>query len=1697
MSISQSQSSNVSNRFTIHSSKIPIVGIGASAGGLDALKVFFRRVPANTGMAFVLVPHLDPMHKSLMVEIIAHQTDMPVIQVDKRLKIQSNQIYIVEPNRNINIENNELISCEISKNSGLNLPINFFFRSLAMTRKEQAIGVILSGTMNDGAIGLRYIKEYGGLVIAQNPKTVQHKGMPQSAIDTGMVDLILSIEDIPDAIIKFIHHPCIDTNLAIENKDEFNQVLKIIRHSSNQDFRNYKRNTIIRRTERRMRFRQIERMADYVNILKEDPDEQSNLLKDLLIGVTGFFREEQVWNNVSTNILPALLFNMSDATPLRLWIPGCSTGQEVYTLAILIHEAFECSNKHFNAQIFASDIDVVAIETARKGIYPETIADSVPTYYLDKYFVKEGHEYRILKKIRESVVFAVQNLIGDPPFSNMNLISCRNLLIYLNPETQKKIIDLFYFSLKEKGYLILGNSETIGYQNNLFEIISKEFRIYRRIGQRIDRMQMPIMKYTDHSPKIKIDHKRKLSSNNISTFMQNQLLKRFSPAAVLVNRKFEILNLNGQTNLYIDLPQGDPIMDLANMVKEGLRLKLRSAMHKSAKNNETTTVMNARVKRDQHYYPVRFTVTPVKEKDMAETLFLITFEENQEQIPKTVAMTNIDVAEETLISQLETELTDVREELKNTVEELESYNEELRVSNEEMMSMNEELQSSNEELETSKEEMQSMNEELNTVNAELREKIQELEITNNDMANLMNSTDIATVFLDINMTIRRYTPSAKKLFSLITSDIGRPIGDLAIRFHDDGLKDDVSQVLQTLIPTSREVKTDNDHWFIRRILPFRTQDNRVDGLVLTFTDVTTLKQSEISLKQSESRLSAAVRISNVGIYEHNEPIGPELYCSEHWSDILGYKQEELPSYDIFFEWFMKQVHPDDISIFEKNYSDFIEGKTKHYESEIRMKKKTGEWIYVHSMSWAIARDKNNNATKVLGVTRDVTNYRQIESAIKENEQRFQAIFNTEILGIAISSHEKKWIEVNDVVCKMFGYSRQEFQDKTWLELTHPDDLDEELEQFNRMLSGIIKGYTIEKRFIRKDGSIVNTTLFVNSVRKPDSFLKYFVVLLADITERKQYETTLKQNERRLRQAQKMTRCGYWDWYVKNNQLVWSDDVYIIFDQDKTQFEVTVDNLEKAIHPEDFELYICERDKALEENRLIDIEHRIILPNGNIRYIHEIAEIIRDRKGDIVQVSGTVQDITERKIVEKQLIDSEKVLKITLDATTDGIWTWNFKTNEISFSPKFYTMLGYKPDEFPATYENWTNLIHPDDREKALKISKKYLKNKPDRYENEFRLKTKNNNYRWIRAKARVTERDEQNNAVFIVGNHEDITERNFMREKLELLTEAVDNSLAGFDIVNENQIIIYANKAYLSMWKYETIEDVIGTSLSNHCIDNSMPARIIEHVHKDGGGDFEFVAKARDGSTFDVYKRVSVITGIDGKKYYHGFSMDITERNTTAARLKEYAEEQKILVREIHHRVKNNLEVIISLIEMRAKAINDESLELIFNEIKERIWAIAYVHEDLYASENFLNINFESYLETLTHEICNLYTRSDIEIQTDFADIQLNIETAIPCGLVFIEMISNALKHAFPRDNSDRKNSRLSNIIQVGFFERQKTYTLFVNDNGKDFPDDIDWKNAKSMGLRLINILTNQLDGTLEIKTGKKTELKLSFPKKL
>ncbi|MEN9575236.1 MAG: hypothetical protein RL514_3091 [Verrucomicrobiota bacterium] len=868
------------------STGFPIVGIGASAGGLAAFEAFLAGMPAATepGMAFVLVQNLDPNHKSILSEIIRRYTHMQVFEVEDGMVVRPNCIYIIPPGHDLAILNGALQLLEPSEPRGQRLPIDFFFRSLAQEQRERAIGIVLSGTGSDGAQGVRAIKGEGGMVMAQNSAPTEFDGMPRSAVATGLVDYELPPAEMPAQLIAYAKHafgrpPRPGTVPAPKVESALKKIFILLRAQTSHDFSQYKPSTIHRRIERRMAVHQIEGIDGYVKYLQQTPAEVEALFRDMLIGVTNFFRDPEAFQVLEEQVIPALFAGKSPGDVIRVWTTGCSTGEEAYSIAILLVERIEAIKASFTVQLFATDIDSQAIATARAGRYPASIAADLSPERLARFFTAEadGGGYRIHKSIRDLLVFSEQDVIKDPPFSRLDLLSCRNLLIYLGAELQKKLIPLFHYALKPDGWLFLGTSEGVGDHDALFRVLNRKAKIFQRKAELPGQSRASFNRFA--SPSVVMDTTAQPTSlrspaksparegQTLREMTERTLLAQVIAAGALVNAHGDILYLHGRTGLFLEPSPGEAgINNILKMAREGLRRELTTTLHKAAATRETSASPGLRVKTNGHFTLVNLTIRPVTSGPGASTespLFLVILEELSEGrvasdpasvSPGQPADAGVDV--DARLVALRAELNAKEEFLQGTIEELESSTEELRSSSEEMQSVNEELQSTNEELETSKEELQSVNEELATVNTELQTKVFDLSRANNDMNNLLAGTGIGTVFVDFQLRILRFTPAAGIIINLIPSDVGRSVAHVVTNLVGyTSLVADVRAVLDTLAPKEVEVRSLAGRHYTLRIQPYRTLDNVIEGAVITFVDVTELVESRESLR----RLAVVVR----------------------------------------------------------------------------------------------------------------------------------------------------------------------------------------------------------------------------------------------------------------------------------------------------------------------------------------------------------------------------------------------------------------------------------------------------------------------------------------------------------------------------------------------------------------------------------------------------------------------------------------------------------------------------------------------------------------------------------------------------------------------------------------------------------------------------------------------------------------------
>ena len=835
-------------------SKFPIIAIGASAGGLDACTKLIDTLPDKTGMAFILIQHLDPNHESMMADLLAGHTSMLVEQASEGVTIAADHFYIIPPGRYLSVAGDTLHLSPPAERHGARLPFDFLLQSLAQDCPTRTIGVILSGTGADGSIGLKALHDAGGFTIAQDPKEAEYDGMPGSAIAAGAIDLTLPVGEIAAALADPAQRLPRHKKQGNVDTSCLPKIITLLRISTSHDFTLYKMGTLQRRIERRMGLTALDTMASYLEKLRSDPAEVDLLAKDLLINVTSFFRDPAVFDMLATKIVPEMVRDHPLDRPLRLWVCGCSTGEEAYSLAMLFREAIIASQRDIKLQVFASDVDADAIMTARDGVYPEAIAQQISAERLARFFVKEDHGYRVSPELRAAVVFTVQDVLADPPFSRLDMISCRNLLIYLGAEAQVKVIALFHFALREGGTLLLGNAETTGSNESRFKIMSKAERLYRHVGRSKPGDVGFQVGQGDASRLVtRTGHSQMAHQSKLADLVQKLVIDAHCPAAVLINRKQESLFSTGPTERYLRVAPGQPSHDILAMAPPGLRTKLRSAIQQALQAVGPIIVSGGRSEHGGQTIAFDIHVKPV-ESD-GETFLLVCFVDvplKQARASRTASPQNTE-----RVAELEHELETLRTELQGAIHNLEISGEEQRAVNEEALSVNEEFQSTNEELLTSKEELQSMNEELTALNSQLQETLDRQRITSNDLQNVLYSTDVATLFLDTKLNIRFFTPATTSLFNLIPGDVGRPLADLKSLSADGALTEDANTVLQKLDAIDREIETTNGIWFTRRILPYLADDGKVEGVVITFTNISERKLIKEALEEARQQADRA------------------------------------------------------------------------------------------------------------------------------------------------------------------------------------------------------------------------------------------------------------------------------------------------------------------------------------------------------------------------------------------------------------------------------------------------------------------------------------------------------------------------------------------------------------------------------------------------------------------------------------------------------------------------------------------------------------------------------------------------------------------------------------------------------------------------------------------------------------------------
>jgi two-component system, chemotaxis family, CheB/CheR fusion protein len=1260
-----------------------IVGIGASAGGLEALEQLFSHIPPNSGIAFVVIQHLDPSGHSSMPEILSRFTGMPIQVASDGLKVEPNSIYLIPPSKSMGIKNGLLYLREPAQPPGLRLPIDFFFRSLSSEKGPDAICIILSGTGTDGTLGLRAIKAEQGTVFVQDPESAKYDGMPRSAIDSGLADYVLKPDLIPEKLIKFLKLSAIngarsDTVLK-EAAEPLQRIFSILRTRTGHDFSRYKSATIRRRVERRMSVNQINDIAEYARFLKGSEDEMKALLKDLLISVTNFFRDPDAFEALKVQ-LKELLKRKAQNSELRVWVAGCATGEEAYSIVIIISECLDELKKRLQIQLYGTDIDTNALQIARAGKYPANIVANVTAKHLKHYFVKQGDAYSIKKEIRERVVFAPQDFIKDPPFSRMDLICCRNLLIYLESDVQTRLLPLLHYALNPGGILFLGTSETIGDARDLFVVLEKKWKIYQRreVVLAADRLRFPAS-FAPSSREPAVGPIRGVTESKIPELAEKIFLDDYAPTFAVIDEKYRLVYVRGRTGKYLEIASGQPSLNILEMAREGLRTDLGSAIYRATSEKKKIVHEGVRVKNSVGFQTINLTVAPLTEPGIPPGFLIIVFQDaeliNEESEAKPSAKGR------KRVTLLKEELRLTSENLQATIEALEAANEEMKSANEELQSNNEELQSTNEELDTSHEELQSLNEELNTLNSELQDKNELLNRANDDLNNFVNRTDIAIILLDDELKIRSFTPATSEILNIRKIDVGRPFAEITSRLAYDKMTDEAHEVLRTLQPRETEVQRKDGHWYNLRISSYRTAQNVMSGLVISLLDINEQKKAAGVLSETRDYLDNLLNYANAPIIVWNPEFKITVF-NHAFEQLTGRRADKMlgKKVDILIPLEQRKDAMEKINrtTIEGKRWEVVEIPVQHIDGSIR----TVLW---NSATLFAMDEKTPVATIAQG--QDVTERKKVEAKL---------------------GHLASFPELDPLPIIEFETTGNIKYANPSLRKTCPD-----IDKCGAA-HPFLKDWESILRSLRKKGSeeITREIRFGDSwylqtwIKAPSGLVRVYA---QDITELKRAEDAFKLSEERFRTLSETSPVGVGVSSTDGVLLYTNASYELILGYKHNELLGTKAN-DLYWNPEDRRSWLnTMKDVGIAR----DIETRLKRKDGTSLWVSINASPIS--YGGQPAVMGTIQDITGRKQAEveqkrlhAELADRLNELESVLDTSPVAIW--------ISRDPRCRTITGntYANELFGvASGANISKSAQPDEVAVSYRVLQKGIELKPE------------------------------------------------------------------------------------------------------------------------------------------------------------------------------------------------------------------------------------------------------------------------------------------------------------------------------------------------------------------------------------------------
>ncbi len=1525
-----------------------IVGIGASAGGIQALKTFFGNVPADSGAAYVVILHLSPEHESKLAEVLQTNAQVAVTQVTERVKVEPNHVFVVPPNQSLAMSDGHIVVSPIHTIEERRAPVDIFFRTLAETHHENAVCVVLSGTGADGSMGLKRVKENGGVVFVQNPREAEYSDMSRNAIATNLVDEVLNVAEIPAKIIEYRENrkavalPVQPEAQPEEQQKALRDIFTQLRVRTGHDFTNYKRPTVLRRIERRIGVRSLSGIVEYARYLKEQPEEVQSLLKDLLISVTNFFRDKQAFAVLENDVVPRILENKRAGDQIRVWVAGCATGEEAYSIAMLTAEKMPGGIDAPGIQIFASDIDEAAIATAREGFYTINDAADVSPERLRRFFTKVQDGYRIRRELREMVLFANHNVLKDPPFSRLDMATCRNMLIYLNQAAQKRVMETFHFVLKPNGFLFLGASESIDGSIDLFAPYSKENNIFqsRNVESRIPRPERDLTHsgatynttFTQTKPFSKSpepedgktsgreqqDSTPQLQAKERLSYadLHQQLVEQYAPPSVVVNEDYDILHLSERAGRFMRIHGGEPSNNLLKTIRPELRLELRTALYQAVQKRTNVEVENLTVLIDGRGETINIIVRPFLETggnprvskgvsgDEKSTLadarvsadstargFILVLFEKTDNAPD--GLETVRTASEPVARQLEEELIRVKAQLRSGNEQYEIQTEELKASNEELQAINEELRSSGEELETGKEELQSINEELITVNQELKIKIEELSQSNSDFQNLMASSDIGTIFLDRTLRVKMFTPATRRIINLLPADIGRPLTDITTQFVYEKLHDDCELVLEKLQPIEREILTSDNRWFLLRILPYPTAEDQISGVVLTFLDITERFRREAELKDLNRQIEQQVSIFNTtlsGISDFAyifDRAGRFVYSNKPLLDLLGISLEEIIGKNFF-----DLNYPEDLAARLQKQIQQVFDTGKVVRDETPFTSPTGAGGFYEYIFTPVFAADGTTVESVAGLTRDVTERKQAEESL-----RFQAKLLDTVEQSAIATDlDGNIIYWNHFAEQLYGWKAEQAIGRNILEVTSADT---SVEQGEEIMSQLRQGKSWAGEFTvkRRDGTEFPAQVIDSPITDAEGNLIGIVGVSIDITERKRAEEALRESEERLQLAASVSGFGIHDFDAEQNKLYWSPELKAMHGL-APDAEISFETLPELFHPEDRERVNRAMQAALNPKGDGEFEQEfraVRQDTGEIIWLHSRSRTTFSGKGKnrkAVRNTGILVNISERKQIEEQKREQTEMLEQTYDA----IFVWELDGGIVYWNRSAERIYGYAPRE--ALGRNTRDLlktVYPVSYEQLLaELLQENV------WEGELVHTTKDNRQIDVESRFVVSERKDSKRVV--LETVRDITERRQAEERLRESEERFSKAFNASPLILaisslNNGKLIEVNETFVKIAGY-TREEAIGKTTVELGLWTNAPEREdqMETVRQKGRlSNITYSFRTRSGEEIiGLLAAERIIIG--GEPFALTVIQDITEQKRAEQQIRETEERSRLLI---------------------------------------------------------------------------------------------------------------------------------------------------------------------------------------------------------